>query len=136
MFMITKQGKEFDYNEILLYSVTMKNIVVIVNDADQMKKFARSGKASDAPIAVIPYTDEELKNIIDNMKQIEKFDVNEDKTLTVKYVDGDEVVFDASNETIIKINVLEQRKARERKAVGAWASIPEKEKEERKKMIG
>jgi len=131
--MKTKQGKEFNYSDILLYSVAMKNIVVIVNDEEQMKKFARSGKASDAPIAVIPYTDEELTNIIDSMKQIEESYANEDKTITVKYKDGEEVVFDASNESIIKANLAEQRKAKERKVVGAWANIPEKEKEERKK---
>ena len=133
MFMITKQGKEFNYNEILLYSVAMKNIVVIVNDKEQMAKFARTGKASDAPIAVIPYTDEELTNIIDNMKQISKYNVNKDETITVKYTDEDEVVFASSNESIIKSNLAEQRKAKEKKVVGTWADIPEKEKEEKKK---
>ena len=67
------------------------------------------------------------------MKQIEEYVVNEDKTLTVKYTDGDEVVFDGENESIIKSNLAEQRKAKERKEVGACANIPEKEKEERKK---
>ena len=134
MFMITKQGKEVNYSDILLYSVAMNNIVVIVSDEEQMRKFAKTGKAGDAPIAVIPYTDEELTKIIDSMKQIEKYDVNEDNTLTVKYVDGEEIVFDAENENIIKANLAEQRKSKERKAVGAWANIPEKEKEERRKV--
>lgn len=133
MFMITKQGKEVNYSDILLYSVAMKNIVVIVNDEEQMKKFARTSKASDAPIAIIPYSAEELTNIIDSMKQIEEYKVNDDSTITVKYTDGEEVVFDASNESIIKINLAEQRKANERKVVGTWANIPEKEKEEKKK---
>lgn len=134
MFMITKQGKEMNYSDILLYSVAMKNIVVIVNDTDQMKKFAKTGKASYAPIAVIPYTDEELTNIIESMKQIVRYDVNEDKTLTVRYEDETEVVFDAENESIIKANLAEQRKLKERKVVGTWANIPEKEKEERKRQ--
>lgn len=133
MFMITKQGKEKKYSDILLYSVAMKNIVVIVNDEEQMAKFARTGKASDAPIAVIPYTDEELTNIIDSMKQIVRYDVNKDNTITVRYEDENEVVFASSNESIIKANLAEQRKAKEKKVVGFWADIPEKEKEEKKK---
>ena len=56
MFMITKQGKEVNYSDILLYSVDKKNIIVIVNDEEQMKKFMRTGKGTDAPIAIIPYS--------------------------------------------------------------------------------
>ena len=64
MFMITKQGKEVNYSDILLYSVNNKDIIVIVNDQEQMKKFSRTGKGSDAPIAVVPYSDDELIKIV------------------------------------------------------------------------
>ena len=80
--MKTRQGKEVNYNDILLYSVNMKNIIVIVNDEEQMKKFARTGKSSDAPISVLPYSDEELTNIIDSMKQMVRYEItDEEKTI-------------------------------------------------------
>ena len=68
MFMITKQGKNVNYSDILLYSVNMKDIIVIVNDEEQMKKFMRTGKGTDAPIAVLPYSDEELTMMLSAAK--------------------------------------------------------------------
>ena len=102
MFMITKQGKEVNYSDILLYSVNKKDIIVIVNDEEQMKKFSRTGKGTDAPIAVVPYTDDELIKIIDTMKQIVNFKSNEEGNIEVEYSDGTKVKFDVSNESVIK----------------------------------
>lgn len=133
MFMITKQGKEVNYSDILLYSVNNKNIITIVNDTEQMKKFMRTGNGSDAPIAVVPYTDEELTKIIDSMKQIVNYNSNDDGNIEVEYSDGTTVKFDASNENIVKSNYAEQRKAKERvQVVGSWENIPEEEKEAKK----
>ena len=134
MFMITKQGKEVNYSDILLYSVNMKDIIVIVNDEEQMKKFSRTGKGTDAPIAVVPYTDDELIKIIDSMKQIVNFKSNEEGNIEVEYSDGTIVKFDVSNESVIKSNYTEQNKAKEQaKVVGSWANIPEEEKNAKKK---
>lgn len=133
MFMITKQGKEVNYSDILLYSVNMKNIITIVNDQEQMKKFMRTGKGIDAPIAVIPYSDEELTNIIDSMKQIVRFENTEEGNIEVFYEDGTTVKFDASNGNVIKSNYAEQKKAKERTVVGSWENIPEEEKQAKKK---
>lgn len=133
MFMITKQGKEVNYSDILLYSVNKKDIIVIVNDEEQMKKFSRTKKGTDAPIAVVPYTDEEITTIIETMKQIDNYNIIAE-TIEVVYEDGTIVKFDASNETVIKSNFAEQKKAKEKtKVVGSWANIPEEEKNAKKK---
>ena len=132
MFMITKQGKEVNYSDILLYSVNMKDIIVIVNDEEQMKKFSRTGRGSDAPIAVLPYTNEELTNIIESMKQINNIATSDDGNIVVTYDDGTEVKFSSVNEKIINSNYAEQKKAKEEKVIGLWDNIPEEEKKARR----
>ena len=122
---ITKQGKTFDYNQILLFNVSNDNIVVIINDKEQLNKFRLTGNSSDAPIAVIPYTEEELKEIVSSMKPIVGYTEVSPNKLSVEYGDdikpyNTKVEFDSSNKEIIENNLIEQRKAKERNAVGNW----------------
>ena len=65
---VTKQGKSFDYSEILLFNRVDDKIVVILNDKEQIDKFSLSGNSKDAPIAVIPYSEEELKEILSELE--------------------------------------------------------------------
>ncbi len=135
MFMITRQGKEVQNNDILLYRVVKKNIMVIVNDEEQMKKFSKTGRGEDAPVAVIPYTDEELTNIISSMKQIKSYKVSVDGNIEVNYKDGTSIKFDSSNEEVIKTNLSEQRKQAQKREERAWYDIPKEEKEKKKKIV-
>lgn len=134
--MITKQGKEVKYSDILLYKVNKKDIIVIVNDEEQMKRFSVTGRHEDAPIAVIPYSDSELTNIIMGMKQISSYQVSSDNNINVNYVDGTNFKFDSSNEDIIRANLAEQRKCSQEKALGAWYGVSDEEKEKKKKETG
>lgn len=135
MKIITKQNKEFELSDILLYKANSKNIIVIVNDEEQMKKFSITGKNEDAPIAVITYTDSDLMEIIASMKQIKNYEVLSDNNISVNYADGLNVKFDSTNEEIIKENLAEQRKNAQEKVLGAWYNVPDKEKEKRKREI-
>ena len=117
---VTKQGKTFDYNQILLFNVSNDNIVVIINDKEQLNKFSLTGNSSDAPIAVIPYSEEELKEIVSSMKPIAGYTELSINRLFVEYGDdikpyNTKVEFDSSNKEIIENNLIEQRKAKESK---------------------
>lgn len=131
--MKTKQGKEFNYDEILLYKVNLRDIIVIVNDEEQIKKYSVTGKAEDAPIAIIPYTDEKLTEIINSMKQIERYQVSDDGNVIVDYTDGTNIKFDSTNGDIIKSNLAEQRKQSQERVLGAWYNVSDAEKEKKKK---
>lgn len=130
---ITKQGKTFDYSQILLFNVSNDNIVVIINDKEQLNKFSLTGNSSDAPIAVIPYTEEELKEIVSSMKPIVGYTEVSPNKLSVEYGDdikpyNTKVEFDSSNKEIIENNLIEQRKAKERNAVGNWYDTEQNKK--------
>lgn len=107
---ITKQGKTFDYSQILLFNVKNDNIIVLLNDEAQMKKYFKSGDANDAPFASIPYSDDVLSEIVDSMKQIAEYSESRFNDIKVKYEDGTSVNFNVSNRSIIENNLIEQRK--------------------------
>ena len=122
---VTKQGKTFDYNEILLFNRVDDKIVVMLNDKEQIDKFSLSGNSKDAPIAVIPYSEQELKEIISTMKQIGGYTELVSNRIAVEYLDNiptynTRVAFDSSNKENIENNLIEQRKAKEINAVGNW----------------
>lgn len=122
---VTKQGKTFDYSEILLFNRVDDKIVVMLNDKEQIAKFSLTGNSNDAPIAVIPYSEQELKEIISTMKQIGGYTELVSNRIVVEYLDNiptynTRVAFDSSNKEIIENNLIEQRKAKERNAVGNW----------------
>lgn len=125
---VTKQGKTFDYSEILLFNRVDDKIVVMLNDKEQIAKFSLTGNSKDAPIAVISYSEQELKKIISTMKQIDGYTELDSNRIVVEYSDNiptynTRVVFDSSNKEIIENNLIEQRKAKERNVVGNWYDI-------------
>lgn len=105
---ITKQGKTFDYRDILLFNVVNDNIVVILNDKEQLDKFSSTGNSNDAPISVIPYSEEEFTNLVFSMKRIINYTELDSKDIRVEYQDGTCVNFGASNKEIIEENFKEQ----------------------------
>ena len=107
--MKTIQEKEFKNNDILLCRMNKNNIIVMVNDKEQLEKFTKTGSKEDMPLAVMPYTDEKLKQVISTMKQIESYQISNDGNIDVHYVDGTNIKFDSSNESVIKKNFIEQR---------------------------
>lgn len=112
---ITKQGKTFNYGEILLFNKSNDNIIVLLNDEAQMKKYFKSGDANDAPFASIPYSDDALSEIVDSMKQIAEYSESRFNDIKVKYEDGTSVNFNVSNRSIIENNLIEQRKNKVKK---------------------
>lgn len=134
MKIITKQGKEFELSDVLLYSVNKNKIITIVNDEEQMKKFSITGSANDAPISIIDYSDDTLNEIITSMKQIKCYQVSDSKDIDVEYTDGTSIMFDESNMEVINSNLQAQKKANEENALRAWYDLPDKEKELKKKQ--
>ncbi len=135
MKILTKQGKEFELSDILLYKVNKKDIIVIVNDEEQMKKFSMTGRHEDAPITVLHYTDSQLTEIINSMKHIKSYNVSSDGNINVSYSDGTKVKFDITNEEIIKSNLSAQRKVAQEKAIGSWYGVSEEEKKNKRKAV-
>lgn len=133
MKIITKQGKEFELSDVLLYSVNKNKIITIVNDEEQMKKFSITGSANDAPISIIDYSEDTLNEIITSMKQIKSYQVSDSKDIDVEYTDGTSIMFDESNMEVINSNLQAQKKANEKKTLGAWYDLSDKEKEEKKR---
>ena len=82
---ITKQGKSFDYRDILLFNVVNDNIIVILNDKEQLNKFISTGNSNDAPISVIPYSEEEFTNLVFYMKRIINYTELDSKDIRVEY---------------------------------------------------
>jgi len=130
--MKTIQGKEFNYNDILLYTVKDEKIIVIVNDKEQLDKYKYSAVPKDAPISIIPYTKEVEKEIIENKKKISEYKENSQKGIDVRYVDGTEISFDSSNKEIVEKNLYEQRENEKLAFNANLANMTEEEKETRK----
>ncbi len=134
MFMITKQGKLVQNSDILLYRVANNKIITIVNDEEQMKKFIKTGKEEDAPMAVIPYSEDVLTEIINEKKQIESYQI-EDDVIEVNYTDGTSIKFSSKLENIIKSNFNEQQKKDEEEntIIGSWSGLSDEEKKKKRK---
>lgn len=132
--MKTIQGKEFNYEDILLYNIVKDQIIMIVDDEEQMKLFNYTGKTADAPISRIPYTKEAEYEIITKMKKIKNYNKNEN-CIEVTYADKKKSKFDLSNEEVIK-NILDsQNKAKMDVISSSWTNLTEEEKEKKKKTI-
>jgi len=124
---ITKQGKTFYYSEILLFNRVNDNIAVIINDKEQLDKFSLTGNIKDAPIAVIPYSEDELKEIVSYMKPIAGYTEFNPNKICVEYSDTalTRVEFAKSNKEIIENNLIEQRKFRDNNSIGNWYEVAE-----------
>lgn len=135
--METIHGKEFNYGDILLYNIRNNEIIAIVNDQEQLKKFNFTGKHTDAPIAILPYSKETELEIISSMKQIKEYSISSsaDKNIKVKYVDGTSILFDSTNLEVVAKNLSAQRDLTKEKAIGNWYDVPEPEKVEKKKDV-
>lgn len=133
--MQTIQGKEYNYEDILLYNVRKDDIVVMINDEEQLRKYSKSGKIEDASIAMLPYSKEEEQTIISSMKQISSYSISasNDKNVEVLYEDGTIWKFDILNLEIINQNLHSQNELKREKAIGLWTNIPEEEKVNKKK---
>lgn len=122
---VTKQGKTFYYRDVLLFNVVNDNIVLIVDDTEQIDKYSLTKNSKDAPIAVIPYSEETLKEVVAGKKKIDTYtELNENKILVefshpqLRY--PTKVAFDGSNKEIIENNLIEQRKFSDNNSVGNW----------------
>ena len=128
----TIQGKQFEYKDILLYTLTEDSIILFLNDEEQTKKFSSTGNIADAPISKIPYSYDKLSEIITSMKQISNFEIDENyNCVDVHYKDGTNISFHKSNINVVKENVNSQENVKnERKSIGAWYDVPESELEQ------
>lgn len=128
----TIQGKQFEYKDILLYTLTEDSIILFLNDEEQMIKFCSTGNITDAPISKIPYSYDKLSEIITSMKQISNFEIDQNyDCVDVHYKDGTSISFHKSNINIVKENVNSQENVKnERKSIGVWYDVPESELEQ------
>lgn len=132
--MKTIQGKDFDFCDVILYNHNDKEIVMIVNDVENLEKFKYTGNPSDAPVIVMPYNIEFEKQVIKNMKKIQKYEKVADG-IEVLYVDNTTVVFDLSNEEVVNNNLQAQKNLIKEEIAANFSSISKEEKEVRKKEI-
>ncbi len=132
--MKTIQGKEFDLNDVLLYNVVKDQIIMIVNDPEQMKKFNYTGLTVDAPISRVPYTKDAELEIIRNMKKIRNYKKQENY-IEVNYTDKTKSKFDLSNEGVIKSILDAQSKINADVISANWSNITEEQKVENKKKV-
>lgn len=128
----TIQGKQFEYKDILLYTLTEDSIILFLNDEEQTKKFSSTGNIADAPISKMPYSYDKLSEIITSMKQISNFEIDQNyDCVDVHYKDGTSISFHKSNINVVKENVISQENVKnERKSIGAWYDVPESELEQ------
>jgi len=109
------QGKEFNYSDILsYYRVGKEQIIVLLNDKEQFKKFAVTRRKEDFPTANLSYSTEMFEKVILDMKQIKDYPPNPDGTIRVEYEDGTTINFDKNSKGVIESIVIEQRKAKEK----------------------
>ena len=133
MKIITKQGKEFELSDIVLYSVVKNKIITMVNDEEQMKKFCDTGRLQDAPISIIDYSLDAFNEIIMSMKQIKSYKVSDSDEIEVEYKDGTNIKFNRTNMSIIKENFESQKNANIKKAFGIWYDMPNNDKDAKKR---
>ena len=130
--MKTIQGKDFNYEDILLYNVVSDQIIMIINDPEQMKIFNYTGRTEDAPISRMPYTKDAEYEIVTKMKKIKSY-MKLDNCIEVTYKDKVKSKFDLSNEEVIK-NILDaQNKVTKDVISASWAALPAEQKVEKKK---
>ena len=135
--MKTIQGKDFNYEDILLYNVAKDQtgndqIIMIINDPEQLKIFNYTGRTEDAPISRMPYTKDAEYEIVTKMKKIKSY-MKLDNCIEVTYKDKVKSKFDLSNEEVIK-NILDaQNKVTKDVISASWAALPAEQKVEKKK---
>ncbi len=132
--MKTIQGKDFEFSDVILYNHSDKEIVMIVNDPENLETFKYTGNPTDAPVIVVPYSEEEEKQIIANMKKIIKYEKVEDG-IEIFYEDNTQVIFDLSNEEVVKSNLEAQNRLAKERIVTNISSISEEQKELRKNTL-
>ena len=125
--MKTIQGKEFNFYDVILYNHNNNEIIMIVNDTENLDKYKYTNNPKDAPIIIVPYKNEYEKQVIKHMKKIQKYEKVSDG-IEVLYTDNTKVLFDLSNEEVIKSNFEAQKKliSEEILAISSNLSIEEK----------
>lgn len=129
--MKTIQGKEFGFSDVILYNHNNNEIIMIVNDTENLDKYKCTSDPKDAPIIIVPYKDEYEKQVIKYMKKIQKYEKVSDG-IEVLYSDNTKVLFDLSNEQVIKNNFEAQKKLILDENSVISNSISEEEKNKRK----
>lgn len=129
--MKTIQGKEFEFSDVILYNHNDKEIVMIVNDQEALEKFKYSCDPQDAPVIVLPYDKEVEKELLKKMKKIQNYTLAPDG-VEVVYEDNMEIVFDLSNEGVVKDNMTAQKELLKEEYISKLGNIPIDEKERRK----
>lgn len=130
--MKTIQGKEYNYEDILLYNVVNDNIIAIVNDSEQLEKFKATGLASDAPIVKMPFSSAVVLEIAKNMKKIKEYTKKED-CIEILYKDGTTTRVAPDSELVVKKNLEAQNKIAKDAITSSIQNLPPEEKEKKKK---
>ena len=125
--MKTIQGKEYDFSDVILYNHSDSEMIMMVNDQENLEKFKHTGNPDDAPVIIIPYNEETEKQTISNMKKILEYKVLE-SVIEVTYKDNTKVVFDLSNEEVVKNNLEAQNKLAKETIATSINNISEEEK--------
>ena len=94
--MKTIQGKEFSYNDVLLFHISDMKVNLLVNDEEQMDIYKNTGNLNDLPISILDYNKTIKKNLVTNMKQIREYSCVGNNVI-VKYNDGTKFEFDINN---------------------------------------
>lgn len=129
--MKTIQGKEYNYEDILLYNVSNSNIIAIVNDQEQLEQFKATGAANDAPIVKIPFSSETVLEIVKNMKKIKEYNKS-DEYIEIIYKDGTTTRVALESENVVKQNLRAQNEVAKERISSSFANMPEEEKKKKK----
>ena len=131
VYMKTIQGKEYNYEDILLYNVSNSNIIAIVNDQEQLEQFKATGAANDAPIVKIPFSSETVLEIVKNMKKIKEYNKS-DEYIEIIYKDGTTTRVALESENVVKQNLRAQNEVAKERISSSFANMPEEEKKKKK----
>lgn len=131
---MTKQGRNVNYSDIILYTKNNKKIIALVNDEAQMSIFTKTGKQADAPIAVLPYSLDELNAVISGMKKIDSYEELDNGVVRVNYNDETSIMFSNTELPTIKENKESQENLKVKEGVvSSWATMSDAEKEDKRR---
>lgn len=122
--MKTIQGRNFDYSDIVLYTEKGEKIVLFVGFEDQIEKYNKTKKISDAPVAIENYTAGLKETILSEMKRIKRWTTNQSKErVTVTYADNSRIKFSMNDLDKVKKVSEEQRKYDMSHVSGDWSNL-------------
>ena len=107
------KSKQFDFKDILIYSITSDFLVALLNDSKQLDVFSKTKYSKDAPICRFKYTHELENEILIKMKRIKELKYNPNY-ITIQYLDGSTFDFASENKHIIE-EVFKKQKLLEQK---------------------